>query len=52
MWENYIEEEAGEAEPVDGLSDAFLSFLSLSYDVNLKLEWRVWCFESPVICFT
>jgi len=41
MWENYVQEEAGEAEPVDGLSDAFLSFLSLSYDVNLKLEWHV-----------
>jgi hypothetical protein len=41
MLENYIEEEAGEAELVDGLSAAFLSFLSLSQEVNLKLEWHV-----------
>jgi hypothetical protein len=41
MWENYIEEEAGEVEPVDGLSAAFLSFLSLSHDTNLKLERHV-----------
>jgi len=41
MGENYIQEEAGEAEPVDGLSAAFLSFLSPSHDFNLKLEWHV-----------
>jgi hypothetical protein len=35
MWENFIEEEARETEQVDGLSAAFLSFLSL----KIRMAW-------------
>jgi hypothetical protein len=38
MWENYVEEEAGEAEPVDGLSSA-LSFLSLSHNIKIRMTF-------------